>query len=467
MRLLLTAACIGVLIGCQNFPGTVSNTGYSVGDFLVDGYYARQEIMLGHQNYAGKVVKVTPANGTNWIDYSRVISLDLNPKTTGFYDVTISMSVMIDKPPDNRAVVAAYRPPKRGRRTVSSVEWDGPPSVGWTVQNGDEVYEQFGGKAAEVAPGKWADLTFTHTVDVLQAGNAQVYLDGHGYNQGLIDYNLYIRHFRVTIRPADKYLFALTFNNGPSYFTHEILDKLEELGVKATFFLVGMNIDGLNPNDTRYLSPEEKVQFAEDMKDVVRRIHLQGHEVANQSYSHNYMGGGRLNGTDGIDTAMRPRDIPILLGYSVFRYPLSEDVIRSEIEDTQVAIQKAIYGDEYLDHPWESKFFRPPFGSDPEHAVNLKRVTAAMGMPIIYGNASTDKEGDPRQIAEGFIAESKPWGINYYINIQDDPSILQTLDVLIPRLRAEGYEFVTLSRMAERHGALRPGNAYFNMAPDS
>lgn len=471
-RLLVLVCCVGILGGCQNFPGTVTNPHYSVGDFLVDGYYAKKEVMLGYQNYAGTVVKVTPANGTNWGDYSRVIALDLNPQTTGFHDVTISMSVMIDKPSDRRAVVSAYRPPpRRGARTVSvsAEEWNGPPSVGWTVQNGDDVYEQFGGKAAELTPGKWADITFTHTVDVLEVGNAQVYLDGYGYNQGLIDYNLYIRHFKATIQPASKLLFALTFDNGPSYFTHEILDKLEELNVKATFFLVGMNIDGKNPKEARGLSQEEQEELTEDMKDVVRRIHIQGHEAANLSYSHNYMGGGSLNGSDGIDTTMRPRNIPILLGYSVFRYPLTEDIIRAEIQDTQLAIQKAIYGDEYLQHPWASKFFRAPFGADPVHAKNLKKVAGELGLPIIYGNASTDKvQGSPQQIAEGFVAESTPWGINYYINLEQNSSVLDTLEALVPRLRAQGYEFVTLSRMAEIRGkALTPGNAYFSLSPDS
>ena len=470
VQVLLVVACLGILGGCQNFPDTVSNSRYTIEDFLVDGYYARKEVMLGYQNYAGTVVKLAPVNGVNWTDYSRVISLDLNPKTTGFHDVTISMSVMIEKPNANRATVSAKRPPVRrwASRTASDVEWNGPASIGWTVQNGDDVYETFGGKAAELTPGKWVDLTFSHTVDVLQAGNAQVYLDGHGYNQGLIDHNLYIRHFRATVRNADKQLFALTFNNGPSYFTHEILDKLEELNVKATFFLVGMNIDAWNPDDARNLSTEEREQLAEDMRDVVRRIHIQGHEIANLSYSHNYLGGGRLNGSDGIDTSIRPRDIPILLGYSVFRYPLSEDVIRSEIEDTQISIQKAIYGDEYQNHPWVSKFFRAPFGPDPARAQNLRKVAAEMGMPIVYGNRipGDGEEKTAKEFADIFLERSAPWGIGYDINMQSESEIIKTLDIIVPWLRAEGYEFVTLSRMAEIRGKpLNPGNVYDSFDP--
>lgn len=60
---------------------------------------------------------------------------------------------------------------------------------------------------------------------------------------------------------------ALTFDDGPdTEYTTRILDTLERLGVKATFFLKGNNIPG--------------------REWVVSRIVKEGHTVANHSYSH-------------------------------------------------------------------------------------------------------------------------------------------------------------------------------------
>lgn len=57
----------------------------------------------------------------------------------------------------------------------------------------------------------------------------------------------------------------LTFDDGPSQYTPEILDILDKYGVKATFFVI-------NTNYNQY------------MKDIVDR----GHTIALHSYSHDY-----------------------------------------------------------------------------------------------------------------------------------------------------------------------------------
>lgn len=60
----------------------------------------------------------------------------------------------------------------------------------------------------------------------------------------------------------------LTFDDGPSARTGEILDVLQEKDVKATFFVIGSN----DPNSEALL----------------RRIVEEGHTLAMHSYSHNY-----------------------------------------------------------------------------------------------------------------------------------------------------------------------------------
>ena len=60
----------------------------------------------------------------------------------------------------------------------------------------------------------------------------------------------------------------LTFDDGPSDHTAEILDILKKNKVKATFFVVGKE--------------------TEHAKKMYQRIILEGHTLAMHSYSHNY-----------------------------------------------------------------------------------------------------------------------------------------------------------------------------------
>lgn len=58
----------------------------------------------------------------------------------------------------------------------------------------------------------------------------------------------------------------LTFDDGPSEWTPQILDLLAEHDAKATFFVVGENVDGL--------------------EGVVMRAAYEGHTVGNHTWSH-------------------------------------------------------------------------------------------------------------------------------------------------------------------------------------
>lgn len=60
---------------------------------------------------------------------------------------------------------------------------------------------------------------------------------------------------------------ALTFDDGPHpYYTDLLLDGLAERGVKATFFLLGENIEG--------------------REDVIRRMSEEGHLIGNHTFYH-------------------------------------------------------------------------------------------------------------------------------------------------------------------------------------
>jgi peptidoglycan/xylan/chitin deacetylase (PgdA/CDA1 family) len=82
--------------------------------------------------------------------------------------------------------------------------------------------------------------------------------------------------------PRDRRAMALTFDDGPSESTPEILEILGEYGVTATFFQCGANVDRL---------PQ-----------VAREVAAKGHEVGNHTYSHPYL---FLRSPDAIQTELR------------------------------------------------------------------------------------------------------------------------------------------------------------------
>lgn len=70
------------------------------------------------------------------------------------------------------------------------------------------------------------------------------------------------------IYSADVKRAFLTFDDGPSSNTSQILDILNERGIKATFFVLGSNVEK-NP-------------------EMVKRMYDEGHFIANHGYSHVY-----------------------------------------------------------------------------------------------------------------------------------------------------------------------------------
>lgn len=59
---------------------------------------------------------------------------------------------------------------------------------------------------------------------------------------------------------------AVTFDDGPSQYTAQLLDSLQSEGIRATFFVLGRQV--------------------ERHPDLIRRMVAEGHEVGSHSYSH-------------------------------------------------------------------------------------------------------------------------------------------------------------------------------------
>lgn len=102
----------------------------------------------------------------------------------------------------------------------------------------------------------------------------------------------------------DKKIVYLTFDDGPTHVvTNQLLDVLKKYNVKATFFVVGKEIEGT--------------------EDILLRIYKEGHGIGLHTYSHNYK---KLYSSEEIfiDEMLRTREkVKNITGYSsnIMRFP--------------------------------------------------------------------------------------------------------------------------------------------------
>lgn len=186
---------------------------------------------------------------------------------------------------------------------------------------------------------------------------------------------------------------ALTFDDGPdNYYTPRILDILHKKGVPGTFFIVGKE--------------------AKLFPDMVKRIVGGGNAIGNHSWDH-----------------------PKL-------WTLTNEQVKQEIVSTENEIQR-ITGH-------RSDLFRPPYG----------RVTPAdveqihkLGYRIIDWSVDTlDWKGTPAPTILQFVnKEVSPGGIILEHCLAGHKGeldgTLQALPQIIDHLRAQGYEFVTVTTL--------------------
>jgi len=97
--------------------------------------------------------------------------------------------------------------------------------------------------------------------------NAEDALQVNSDTEGLIT-----KKINYPVRKDGKKVAYLTFDDGPSTInTPSVLDILKKQNIKATFFVLGREIDS-----------------GEDSKKILRRIVKEGHAIGNHSYGHNY-----------------------------------------------------------------------------------------------------------------------------------------------------------------------------------
>ncbi|WP_343588985.1 polysaccharide deacetylase family protein [Flavobacterium sp.] len=87
----------------------------------------------------------------------------------------------------------------------------------------------------------------------------------NAFGSSRISSNYHVKAFCNNPLETEKKI-ALTFDDGPSIYTLEVLDLLKKYNVKATFFCIGKNIE---------THPE-----------ILQKVIDEGHLVGNHSYSH-------------------------------------------------------------------------------------------------------------------------------------------------------------------------------------
>lgn len=191
---------------------------------------------------------------------------------------------------------------------------------------------------------------------------------------------------------SGKKLVALTFDDGPNTTTTtQVLDKLQQYGVVATFFLAGQNINS-------------------SVQSVMQRQVSMGCELANHSYSHSYMNS------------------------------MSASAVSSEVSQTNLLIQQMA--------GVTPKFFRPPYIS------TSNTMYQAIDLPFICGIMCNDWENSvsASQRASTIISNVKDGDIILLHDTTGNYNTVQALDTIIPWLLNNNYQLVTVSQLFELKG---------------
>ena len=211
-------------------------------------------------------------------------------------------------------------------------------------------------------------------------------------------------HVKATERTLEgKKLVALTFDDGPSAATTpELLDALTEKDIPATFFMLGA-MARANPN-------------------IVKRIAKEHHEIASHTMYH--------------------QDLT----------RISDDSARADINEARSIIN------DILGH--DPAYTRPPYGNIGNAGI------ASANTPIILWSVDSEdwRSKNPESIVDITMSEVYDGAIILMHDIY--PASIETIPTLADTLREAGYEFATISELAQaKNISLGPGAIYYNLVP--
>lgn len=206
----------------------------------------------------------------------------------------------------------------------------------------------------------------------------------------------------TTIDP-NKPMVALTWDDGPAEATSVILDALEAVGGKGTFFVVGQRVGYYVDN--------------------VKRAAALGCEIGNHTWEHAY-----------LDS-------------------LSAEQIQSQIKRTNDKVEEVT--------GVRPTVMRPTGGRVDD------TVKANVGMPMILWSIDTLdwKTRDADSTIDAVLDHVQDGDIILMHDLYD--ATAKAAQTIIPELVKRGYQLVTVSEMAEYRGGLEAGKQYFSFRPQS
>lgn len=189
---------------------------------------------------------------------------------------------------------------------------------------------------------------------------------------------------------------ALTYDDGPSKYTSQILDCLEKYGAKATFFVVGTGVNSF--------------------PDTVKRAHALGMQIGNHTKTH-----PRLT-------------------------TLSQSEVASQLNSTANSV-KSLIGQ-------APALVRPPYGS-----YNNSVLSTAQLPFILWSIDTLDwKTRNAQKTIDAVLSEVSDGDIILMHDLYLPTA--QATEVIVPALIERGFDLVTVSELASRHNAELGVRAY-------
>jgi polysaccharide deacetylase family sporulation protein PdaB len=182
-------------------------------------------------------------------------------------------------------------------------------------------------------------------------------------------------------------IIALTFDDGPSNeFTKKYVDLLKSMNINGTFFVIGKN--------------------AEKHPELLKYIYENGNEIGLHSYSHPFL----------------PK--------------LTPEQMVDELYKTQEIVYNAT-GE-------KPSLFRPPYGA---YNKTLLQISNALGLHVVLWSVDPDDWKKPgiESIVNRILLHVKPGSV--ILLHEGKPETFAALPQIIQKLKAEGYNFLTVSNL--------------------
>ncbi len=208
------------------------------------------------------------------------------------------------------------------------------------------------------------------------------------------------------IKPAEGKVIAFTFDDGPRVtennvqYTEKILNKLEELNIKATFFIVGNRVN-------------------QNTAPLIKRMVELGCDIGNHSYNH--------------------PDVPGFTGMTISQ-------VQKQIDDTNARLEKFV--------GVKATLIRPPYGNITKDQV------VKLNVPIINWDIDTEdwKLRNVQAVYDRTMKLVHSGGIVLMHDIHATSA--DAFCLLADELVAQGYTFVTVSELLGTQELLKPTIKY-------